>query len=340
MSNLSLAVIGAGHLGRIHARLLAENEHAVLHSIADPDEDSRRSLAQQHGVPAVQDWRSVVDDIDGAVIAAPTVHHAEIAIGLIEAGKHVLVEKPLAFSHQDAKSIVTAGDQRNVVVQSGHCERFNPAFQAIREHLIGAPKLIEARRAGPYSFRSTDIGVVFDLMIHDIDLSLALMKDDIERVDAVGGVVIGPHEDWAQATITFASGSVAQLSACRTAIDPARRFAVTCAQCYAEADLGSGAARILTPGPAIEAGFDPNVLSPAQRETWKPRLFDDLLTRRDVRGEGNAILEEQRDFVQAIQHQRLPYAAGDSAAKAVAVAEQILMRIHGDRRKQSLRKAG
>jgi len=333
-----LAVIGAGHLGRIHSRLSAGNDHAELVAIVDPIESARTAIAEEHGVRSCSHWRDVVDEIDAAVIAAPTIHHAEIAIGLIESGIHLLIEKPLAFSSTEANAIVSAAKAKGVVVQSGHCERFNSAFQGIQQRQPQV-QLIEANRCAPYSFRSTDIGVVFDLMIHDIDLAIALTGAGVVRVDAVGDTVIGPHEDWVQARLEFSNGAVAQLTACRTEIDPVRKLKVRAVGFFAEADLGSGELRILTPGPALQAGFDPNALTVEQREQWKSRLFDDLLVREDVAGEGNAILEEQRDFVAAIANGREPQASGKWAAQAVAVAESILEQVHRPSQQPTLRKA-
>jgi predicted dehydrogenase len=333
-----LAVIGAGHLGRIHSRLLAGDDHADLCAIVDPVESARNAIAEEHGVRAFSNWRAVADEIDAAIIAAPTVHHAEIALGLIESGIHVLIEKPLAFSSAEANAIVSAAEKKKLVVQSGHCERFNPAFQAIRKRDPNV-QLIEANRFGPYSFRSTDIGVVFDLMIHDIDLAIALVGKEVIRIDAVGGTVIGPHEDWAQARLEFADGAVAQLSACRTEIDPTRKLKVRGQGFFADADLATGELRVLTPGPALQSGFDPNALNAEEREGWKSRLFDDLLNREVVSGQGNAILEEQRDFVEAIENKHEPRAAGHWAAKAVSVAERILEQIHRSGEQPVLRKA-
>lgn len=337
MSTTSIAVIGAGHLGRIHARLLAAGDHGQLHSIVDPDTAARQALAEQHGVNAFASWTDVVDKIDAAIIAAPTIHHAEIAEGLIAEGKHLLIEKPLASSASAAASVVELARQKGTVIQSGHCERFNPAYQALRPQ-VHNPRLIQCDRSGPYPFRSTDVGVVFDLMIHDIDLTLDLVGAEVMRIDAVGGVVIGPHEDWAQARLEYSNGAVAQLSACRTAIDPSRCWTVHADGVYAEADFASGSLRVLSPGTAL-SGFDPNALTPTERDDWKTRLFDDLLKREDIPGEGNAILEEQRDFIDAIEQQRPPRAAGEHAARAIDVAERVLHQIHR-RAWNPLRKAG
>lgn len=338
MSIPSIAVIGAGHLGRIHARLLAAGDHARLHAIVDPIADARNALAAQHGVPAHSDCGAILDEIDAAIIAAPTVHHAEVAQRLIESGKHLLIEKPLAANSQEANAIVAAARKHGVVVQSGHCERFNPAYQTLKQH-VKQPRLIQCERSGPYSFRSTDVGVVFDLMIHDIDLALDLVGAEVLRVDALGGVTIGPHEDWAQARLEFANGSVAQLAACRTAIDAARVWKVQSGNGYAEADFASGSLRTLTPGQAIQDGFDPNALSPAEREDWKSRLFEDLLIQEEFPGEGNAILQEQQDLVDAIAEQREPRAAAGHAARAIDIAERILHQIHRDS-SVTLRRAG
>ena len=201
-------------------------------------------------------------------------------------------------------------------------------------------RLIECDRSGPYSFRSTDVGVVFDLMIHDIDLALDLVGAEVLRIDAVGGAVIGPNEDWAQARLEFVNGAVAQISACRTAIDPSRRWKVRGDGFYAEADFAAGTLRTLSPGEPLSQGFDPNRLSPAEREDWKARLFDDLLLLKEFPGEGNAILEEQRDFVSAVQHARVPQAPGVEAARAIEIAERVLHQIRREQTAIPFRRAG
>ena len=171
---IRVAVIGAGHLGRFHARLLANNPDFELVAVVDPATDALKSLADEVQVRGLNSHQSLTNEIDAAVIATPTENHHSIGMELLLAGKHLLVEKPLAAKVTEANALVECAAAGNCILQVGHIERFNPALLAI-EHEIDEPKFIEARRFGGYSFRSTDIGVVLDLMIHDVDIVLNLV---------------------------------------------------------------------------------------------------------------------------------------------------------------------
>ena len=200
MNELRLAVIGCGHLGRIHARLLSEIEQVRLVAAVDPDPAARQAVAEPLQIESWSDYQQLPGQVDAAVLAAPTSMHAEIALYLMERGIHLLVEKPMAVTSHDAQQMMLASARHAVVLAVGHVERFNPAFLAVR-HQIQQPRVIEAARSGGFTFRSTDVGVVLDLMIHDLDLVLSLVPSPVVRIDATGLPVVtrtrrrrpGPH---------------------------------------------------------------------------------------------------------------------------------------------------
>ncbi len=202
MSAIRLAIVGGGHLGRIHAKLAAANDQFTVVGVADPQSASRESVAQQLGLPVCADYRELLDKVDAAIVAAPTVAHYDIACCLLRAGIHTLVEKPLASTPDQARRLCQIASHHQRVLQVGHVERFNPIWTTAEPHL-GKPKFIEAVRAGAYSGRSTDIGVVMDLMIHDIDLILSLDHSPLESVQASGMALLGSHEDIAEARLAI-----------------------------------------------------------------------------------------------------------------------------------------
>jgi predicted dehydrogenase len=325
VSTAKVAVIGVGHLGKIHARLVKQLPEAELVAVVDPLAAARESLAAELNVASHADYRPLLGHIDAAIVATPTQHHAAVALDLLGHGVHVLVEKPITLHPADADELVVEAKARNLVLQVGHVERFNPALLAAEAHLA-EPKFIEAMRCGPYTCRSTDIGVVLDLMIHDIDVVLSLVRDELVDVQALGAAVFGPHEDWARATLTFASGCVAQLAASRIAPQPQRSMHVYTREAFATLDFGARKASLMRPTGAVLGGeIDVNALSPEAKTEFKERVFQDYLPIQELTGpETNAILEEQRDFFLAIATGRQVRVTGRDGREAVAVADRVL----------------
>src|SRR5262245_15209090 len=216
MNRLRVAVIGVGHLGRIHARLMAQASEAELVAVIDPSSEARAAVGAELKIPALAHYQSLLGQIDAAIVATPSRLHHAVAIDLLKHGVHVFVEKPMTLNVGDASDLIAAAAAHDLVLQVGHVERFNPALLAATPHL-SEPKYIDAVRSGPFTCRSVDIGVVLDLMIHDIDVVLSLVGDELVSVEALGAAVFGPNEDWAQARLTFEGGCVANLFASRVA---------------------------------------------------------------------------------------------------------------------------
>lgn len=195
MSRLQIAVIGGGHLGRIHTRLLKTQEQVELVGVVDPIVAARERIATEFSVPTFAHHQELDGRVQAAIVAATTEHHHQLCVDLLNRGIHVFVEKPITTSVALADEMVNVARERQLVLQVGHVERFNPAWQAVSSNLH-RPRFIEAVRASGYTFRSTDIGVVLDLMIHDLDLVLAVVRSVVVEIDAVGATISGLTRIW------------------------------------------------------------------------------------------------------------------------------------------------
>ena len=325
MKPLRIAVVGAGHLGKIHARILSGLAEYRLAGIVDPVESSRREAAAAYGVEAFADCRPLAGQIDAAVVAVPTKFHRHVAVELLDRGVHLLVEKPLAATLAEAEELVAAARRRGAILQVGHVERFNPAFTAALPHLR-EPKYVEAVRRSGYSFRSTDIGVVLDLMIHDIDLLLSLVQSPLTSVEALGVSLFGRHEDIANARLRFANGCIASLSASRASHSAARTMQVWTRRGFAGLDFAERTASIVRPSETLlRRELDVDRLAPEQKAALKDRLLAEHLPLERIAPEPyDAITAELLDFAGAIREGRMPRVSGAAGRDALAVAERIL----------------
>jgi predicted dehydrogenase len=325
MSRLKLAVVGGGHLGRIHAKLANANEQFELVAIADPSSTSQASITQQLGLSVVADYHELLGKVDAAIVATPTVSHYEVTSALLRAGVHCLVEKPLATSADQAHRLVQIAKSHSRVLQVGHVERFNPKWTtAVPE--LGKPKYVEAVRCGSYSGRSTDIGVVMDLMIHDLDLILSLDRSNVQEIQASGLALLGTHEDLAEARLTFASGLVANLKASRVATTARRCMQLYTTDCFAEIDFNSDQLKIVRPSQDVIARLVAlDALAMDARMAMKDRVFETYFSVESLPAPGrNAILDEQNDFALSIQTGTSPAVTGEDGARAVEIAGRIV----------------
>ena len=234
--SIRVGVIGLGRMGTLHCRVISEMPEAELACVVDTDAAVAEAAAGKYNAPAVS-AAEAVELVDAAVIATPTSAHVEAAKPFIAAGKAVLIEKPIADSIAAAEEIIALAEKTGSSVQVGHTERFNPAVEAIRRFDI-TPKFIEAHRISPFTFRSADIGVVLDMMIHDIDLVLMMAGEEPVGIEAVGVNVLGAAEDIANARLTFSNGCVANLTASRLAIKSERKMRIFSEQAYLSVDYG------------------------------------------------------------------------------------------------------
>ena len=245
VQKIKVGVIGTGALGRHHARLYAQNPRAEMVGVYDVFPESAAKVAAEFGLKAFADWRELAAECDALSVAVPATLHAEVTLPLMEMGKHILVEKPIAASLDEAVALVEAAKKNNLVFGVGHVERFNPAMDFLEKY-HAATRFIEAHRLAKYPpprpgqhRRGTEVSVVLDLMIHDIDLVLTMVKADVERIDVVGIPVLSGTEDIVNARIKFVNGSCASLTASRVSQEPLRRFRVFQDDCYISMDYGN-----------------------------------------------------------------------------------------------------
>jgi predicted dehydrogenase len=214
MEKVKVGIIGVGYLGTQHARILSYLEEAELKAVADVNFRKALEIGNRHGVQYYQNYQDMIDEIDAAVVATPTVEHFAISMALLKRGKSVLVEKPITATIEEGERLVETAAQKGLILQVGHLERFNPAVEAV-EDLITDPKFLEVQRLGSFSARSLDIDVVLDLMIHDLDIIMALIKDEVVGIKSSGIHVLSEKVDIATARLEFKSGCVATLTASR-----------------------------------------------------------------------------------------------------------------------------
>lgn len=325
MNKLRVAVIGAGHLGKIHARLLDSQKGIELVAVADPSPSAQQQILASHETRTVSDYAKIIDEIDAAVIATPTRTHYEVASHLLERGIHTLIEKPLADSVTDARQLVELANRNKCVVQVGHVEQFNPAIKkAIAQ--IGQPKFIVANRLSGYTFRSTDIGVVHDLMIHDIDLVNSLFPGKLFETRAVGMSMFGHHEDMAQARLQFSCGGVANLTASRCSFENERTMKIFGTEGFAHVDLATSKLTIVeVPQWVRDRQYDLLDTTPEQQAFIREALFEKILPKRNIEIEkSNAILSEQQDWIAAIGRGESTRVSAEQGFQAVEIAQSVL----------------
>ena len=329
MSRVRAAVIGAGRLGGFHAQKLAAMEQVELVAVVDPVAAQRNRVAAECGTEALADFRPLLGRVDAVIVAAPTLLHHQLGLEFLTRGVHVLMEKPLAPNLAQADELVKAARTGGAMLQVGHVERFNPALDAVLPHL-DSPKYVEAVRASGFTFRSTDVGVVLDLMIHDLDLILSLVRSDVVRVQALGLSVLGGHEDVAHARLEFECGCVANLSASRVSYEATRQMQIWSPASYASLDFASRKASVVLPSETIlRRQFDVDSLSDQQIAYYRQHLLEEHLPRQVIEAPAvDALALEVGDFIESIQTGRSPRVTGEQGRRAVAVAEQILDRIH------------
>jgi predicted dehydrogenase len=315
-------------LGKEHARILSGLPGVELAGVADVNKTQAQAVAKRCGTVAFDDYRDLLERIDAAVIAVPTCHHYSVASDVLRRGIPSLVEKPLAATAKHAEELTALGKKHDALLQVGHIERFNPAFEALVGRPL-TPKYIFGERIGGYTGRSTDVGVVLDLMIHDIDLVLALARNPVTHVEALGVAVLGTPEDVATARIAFADGCIADLRASRLAASPSRQMHVWGPEGFAQVDFARKHLTLVQPSPGLcrhrsgEKLFDKAMLA-----TLKDDLLGRHLQTMEITGEGcDQLTAELKDFVRCVRTGEKPRVCSEEACAALAVADQILAAI-------------
>lgn len=313
-ASLPIGVIGVGSLGFHHARLLRSVPGAALVGIHDVDQKRAKTVGEDLAIPYFPDRNRLLARVEAVVIAVPTTAHAEVALAALERGVHVLIEKPLASSLAEADEILAAAQASGALVATGHVERFNAAVRA-GEPYVNEPRFVESHRLAPFGPRGLDVAVVLDLMIHDIDLILGLVREPVSGLDAVGIPVITPSVDISNARLRFEGGAVANITASRVSRDRMRKIRLFQNSGYLSLDLGAGTGEFLRlrPGAALS--------SPEALEGGLAGLVE----RVELIGDGKEpLLAELESFVSAVRGESEMVVTGEDGRRALEVALEIV----------------
>lgn len=324
MGKLKIAVIGVGHLGKEHARIYSEIPEVNLAGIVDINKDTGEAVAQRYNTKYYNSFKEILNKVNAASVVVPTRFHYEITRELLKNGIHVLVEKPMTGTVSEAEDLIKLSKETSTILQPGYIERFNPAIEAIQK-LDVSLKFIECHRLSPFTFRSADIGVVLDLMIHDIDIILYLSKSKVKKIDAVGVSVISDKEDIANARIQFENGCVANITASRVSFEPMRKIRLFSENSYISLDYHKQEAIIykkspeLTPKSIITENTDVSTI-----KDLKNFVFGDLLKIERIKMNSQEPLrKELESFVSCVNNGKQPVVSGEDGIKAIKAATII-----------------
>jgi predicted dehydrogenase len=309
------AVIGVGYLGRFHAQKYASLPGSTLVGVADPSAPARDAVASELGVPAFHDYRELLGAVDAVSIVTPTPSHYATAKAFLEAGAHVLVEKPMTATIAEAESLITLAQRAARVLQVGHLERFNAAVQAVQPELR-VPRFIESARLAPFKQRGTDVNVVLDLMIHDIDLILSIVRSPVVSVDAIGSSVFSGEIDIANARLRFANGCVANATASRVSLKTERKVRLFQDDAYISIDLQQKILTVIRKSDGVGADGMPQV-------AIEENNFE----------QGDALKEEICAFLHAAATGGTAQVTGEDGLLALRTALTISEQVAASRRK-------
>jgi predicted dehydrogenase len=330
---LKIGVLGAGHLGKIHIKLLQQIPEFELVGFYDPDPEKASSVESTYGIPSFETIDSLIDAVDAVDIVTPTVSHYDCAKKAILKGKHIFVEKPLSHTVEEAKELVALVKSHGIKAMVGHVERFNPAFMAAQQYNLN-PLFIEGHRLAEFKPRGTDVSVILDLMIHDIDIILSIVKSPVSNISASGVAVISENIDIANARIEFENGCVANLTSSRVSLKTERKLRIFQKNAYISIDFHKKEANIfqlkeLAPGEEAsgEMVFD---LGDGK---GKKEIFYDSPKPKDI----NAIEHELQLFANAIINDEQPPVSIEAGYKALLVAHEVLQKIHALQEKSKIK---
>ncbi|MEM7014993.1 MAG: Gfo/Idh/MocA family oxidoreductase [Verrucomicrobiota bacterium] len=298
MNPVKTGVVGVGAMGKNHARIYAELENSELTAVCDSDLDRAKEIADEYGGKPVTDLAEFAELVDAATVATPSVTHREIGQQLLKAGVHCLIEKPIADNPEDARALVDLAHEHGCLLQVGHIERFNPVLGKLEERLT-SPKFIEVHRLSPFPNRSMDVGVVLDVMIHDLEIVLHLVKSPIANIDAVGVPVLTQREDIANARIRFDNGCVANITASRISPEKMRKIRVFQSDAYLSLDYQAQEGKMM-------------------RKEGMQIIPEEVVVEKD-----EPLKLELSSFVDCVSQGSGPKVSGAQAAAALEVAIQI-----------------
>jgi predicted dehydrogenase len=322
---LRVAVWGVGHLGKFHARIWKEHPLAELVAVVDADGERARGLAAELGCLALDPRDTVPEALDLASVVVPTVHHEAVAVPLLERGIACLIEKPIAPDLAAAGRILAAARRGAAPLSIGHVERFQPGVQRVKE-LGLRPRFIECHRLSAFSFRSMDIGVVHDLMIHDLDLVLHLVGSGVASIDAAGGAILTEREDLASVRLVFENGARANVTASRVSLSPMRRMRLFSAENYVSLDFTKNYGMYVRKGPRWAEGRQLlATLDPTQLSAQKDLIEGGMLEVGELElASGQRPLQAELDsFLRAVSERREPEVTGAEGYAALELADRI-----------------
>jgi predicted dehydrogenase len=312
MDKIRAAVIGVGYLGRFHAQKYAQLPVCELVAVVDGREEVRKAVAGEVGTQALADYRGLLGKVDAVSVVTPTPAHFEIADAFLAAGAHVLVEKPITETPEQARALIAQAAKSKRILAVGHLERFNAAVLAAEPH-ITSPRFMECTRLAPYKERGTDVNVVLDLMIHDIDLVQSLANSEIESIDAIGTPVFSGEIDIANARIRFANGCVANTTASRVSLKTERKLRIFEDAAYISLDLQQ---KILTLIRKREGEPQPGQL---------PVIIEEANLEQ-----GDALKSEIESFLDCIRNNKRPLVSGEDGLRALETAIRISEQVHAN----------
>jgi len=305
---LRVAVIGAGRMGQFHLKHLSHNTGAILSAVVDADPHRAKTLAQRYKTTGFSRIEELKGSIDAAIIATPTLTHYEIGRELLGSGVSCLIEKPLAANLEEAESLIRLASNQNAILQVGHIERFNPAVMEAARH-IDHPQFIEVNRLGPYDPRVAHVGVVLDLMIHDLDIVLFLVGKPVTQVEAFGAKVLSSHEDIAKVRLHFEGGCIADLSASRISLKKYRRIRIFQKNAYLSLDYAAPELKVYRKKTEVVKSLrDIQILTPK-------------LAKKDP------LALELDHFLQCVREKRSPIIAGEHGRDALRLAQEVLEKL-------------
>lgn len=327
MNALRVGVIGVGHLGGLHAKMLAAIPEAVLVGVYDTDQEKASKVAADYGTTAFPSIEALLGSVEAVTIATSTTSHFSVAMQAIERGIHIFLEKPITQTVDEARQLCALSDEKNLIVQVGHIERFNPAILALEGYTI-APLFIESHRLAQFKPRGTDVAVVLDLMIHDIDLIMTFVKSPVRQIDASGVAVVSDTVDIANARLQFENGCVANVTASRISQRSMRKMRLFQQNAYISIDFSEGMAEVfrLMPEDAPDIRGTMVLGEMGLGKNRKKIIYEQPETR-----EVNALRHELALFVTAVQTGGAPVVTADDARRALEVATSIMQKIDQQR---------
>ncbi len=305
MKKIKVAVVGVGYLGKFHAEKYSQLPDCELVAVVDVDHSAVKAIADKYGADPVEDYHTLLGQVDAVSIVVPTSLHYEVAKEFLNTGAHVLIEKPITVTTEQAEELIQIANNKNLILQVGHLERFNAALLAL-DFSQDKPRFIESHRLSPFSPRANDVSVVLDLMIHDIDIILDIVDSEVDRIDASGAAVLTGGIDIANARIVFKSGCVANVTASRVSMKVERKMRMFRPKSYVSVDFQNRSLVCLKTG---------------DREMFPG--IPEIKTEKTEFENSDALMEEIRHFVDCIANKKQPLVSGEAGKRALETAIEI-----------------